>query len=629
MASPPSYTKNASMGPGDGRVRAGRSRSAARVPGAASTRPGVLLDQLGGIAFKHGDLKLTKPLRQALDIRKAAAPRAPPSPTACTTSGRLRACDLATAEDHFKLGTVRREQRRRVRPPCTTSAAWPRNGATCSALRSITSARSSTGAVPAGEPSPWPPDAQPRKPVPKQGRVAEARDITRVRRVETSRAGSPAVTRRCAWAISRSRRTIRRGGAPLPCCGSGRRSSRAAPPRPIAAWASSSAGASGRPRPSPRISPRSRHSTGIARALGGSDEVGALCRAVRALLPRDARLAHGAGPARGGLPRRGYTRLPRAAGGARPRLLGGCAGSPGPRAAHGARGSSDRAFAALAGAQGTAADDARAVCSKPCAAGRDTFAARLLQASARLAVLQYPEPLDLPRTGRPWTPARCSCSYAIGERKSYLFSVGPAPTNFTRLALDATLPSLRDEVSRFCRPTAARTKPLRALAERRHAARAVTPDRPRRAPARACRAPLHLVPFAARPTPTSPRQFRYLVEGRPCFTAASATVFAIQKARPKERPARLVAFGDPDYRGGGPAARALVAGLYAHAPSRLTSGGRGPRAPLLGAGARARRPRRHEERARRTGEEPLLFAGHAVADERSPLDSSLVFSLPA
>jgi CHAT domain-containing protein len=149
--------------------------------------------------------------------------------------------------------------------------------------------------------------------------------------------------------------------------------------------------------------------------------------------------------------------------------------------------------------------------------------------------------------------------------------------------------------------------------------------------------PLHQVPFAALADPTSPGQNRYLVQAKPVFTAASATVFAgIRKQREPQRKARLLAFGDPDYRASGSGAASLVRSLRERGlelsplpGSRAeveTLKGLYPVGARIYVGSEAR-----EERARGAGSEPSLlhFASHALADEASPLDSSLVLTLPA
>ena len=137
--------------------------------------------------------------------------------------------------------------------------------------------------------------------------------------------------------------------------------------------------------------------------------------------------------------------------------------------------------------------------------------------------------------------------------------------------------------------------------------------------------------------PTAQGAGRYLVEAKPLFTAASATVFAeIGKTRQPRRPMRLVAFGDPDYGTSGSGAASLVRSLRERGlelsplpGSRAeveSLQGLYPAGSRVFVGADA-----SEEHARRAGREPSLlhFACHALADEASPLDSSLVLSLPA
>jgi CHAT domain-containing protein len=152
--------------------------------------------------------------------------------------------------------------------------------------------------------------------------------------------------------------------------------------------------------------------------------------------------------------------------------------------------------------------------------------------------------------------------------------------------------------------------------------------------------PLHLLPFAALIRPGSPSP-RYLVETQPLHVVASATVFGeLKKRRRPSRSVRLVAFGDPDYsavphRGTSfaedagvrlallrgfdldalPSARREVEAL-----GRLFAGGA---TTFLGRDAT-------EERAKSVGTDASLihFACHAVANEASPLDSSLALSIP-
>lgn len=302
----------------------------------------------------------------------------------------------------------------------------------------------------------------------------------------------------------------------------------------------------------------------------------------------------------------------------------------------------DQAFAALAGATGADADEARLALA---AARRrqQEVATRLRAASPRLADLQHPEPLDLSAARAALDPGTLLLSYAIGPERSFLFAVGPGPEDFEAVDLGTTQTELGEEVLRFRQflldsgPLGA--GPRQALA-RRLSGELLSPvaDRLPRADRLLVVAdgPLHLLPFAALTDPTSPAEPRYLVELRPVHTAASATVFAaLRRERPPERRPRLVAFGDPDYRSASVEAGPLVRSLRERGLELLPLPGSRREVEMLrrlfpeGArvyvGADA-----SEGRARHAGTEPSLlhFACHAMADEVSPLDSSLVLSLP-
>jgi CHAT domain-containing protein/Tfp pilus assembly protein PilF len=306
-----------------------------------------------------------------------------------------------------------------------------------------------------------------------------------------------------------------------------------------------------------------------------------------------------------------------------------------------ARAEHDRAFAAFAGATGAAAGEARRALEAVRRAQGD-LEARIRAASPRLAALQYPAPLDLAGARAALDPGTLLLSYAIGEGQAYLFAVGPGADEFEAVKLEVAPGKLRGDVGRFRQLLQERSvlgrRPLRALSERLGAAllapvaerigRAerllVVPD-----------GPLHLIPFAALADPGG--RGRHLVEAKPLATAASATVFAgLRSARRAGRPARLVAFGDPDYRSSEAGAASLVRSLQERGlelsplpGSRAeveSLKGLYPSASRVHLGAEA-----SEDRARRAGSDPSLvhFACHALADEASPLDSSLVLSLPA
>jgi CHAT domain-containing protein/Tfp pilus assembly protein PilF len=269
---------------------------------------------------------------------------------------------------------------------------------------------------------------------------------------------------------------------------------------------------------------------------------------------------------------------------------------------------------------------------------------RIRAASPRLAALQYAEPLDLAATRATLDAGTVLLSYAFGEERGYVFAVGPGPSDFTAVRLEVGTARLREDVAA-----------LRRLLERErtlgrqeiHVVARRLSDlllRPIRGPiARAERVlvvpdgPLHLVPFAALGDPVSAGRARFLAESKPVHVAASVTVFAeLKKGRRADRVAQVVAFGDPDYSavttadtGTATTVRSAVErglDLRPLPASRAEVEGLGQ---LYGAqvyvGAQAT-----EEKAKSVGKDASLvhFACHGLADEKSPLDSSLALSLP-
>ncbi|MEM9558018.1 MAG: CHAT domain-containing protein [Acidobacteriota bacterium] len=139
--------------------------------------------------------------------------------------------------------------------------------------------------------------------------------------------------------------------------------------------------------------------------------------------------------------------------------------------------------------------------------------------------------------------------------------------------------------------------------------------------------PLHRLPFAAlRLPPSHGRPGRFVIDDRPMSYIASATLLAAlgrvrtaERARAETAPALdLLAFGagtpgplDLPQLAAAAAEAEAVAALFDHGVSHV------------GAAATEQRWMDEAPRARR-----LHFAGHAVVDPESPLDSALVFSVP-
>jgi len=273
---------------------------------------------------------------------------------------------------------------------------------------------------------------------------------------------------------------------------------------------------------------------------------------------------------------------------------------------------------------------------------QDFVRERIRAASPRLAALRDPEPLDLAATARALDPGTVLLSYIVGEERSYLFVVGPEAGHFAVFPIKAGQKALGEEVHRLrnlieqrgeaARPQAllAAAGPLTSLLLTPAATEIAAAQRLLVVPD----GPLHVLPFAILADPAGPR---FLIKSKPVHTAASATVFAELKNNRKTRPLRLSAFGDPAYpvSGGAPPTDLTLRaaqrdGLrFDRLPgTRAEVEALGTLFPMeaelfLGAAAT-------EERAKALGREPTLvhFGCHALLNERFPLDSALVLSIP-
>jgi CHAT domain-containing protein/tetratricopeptide (TPR) repeat protein len=271
---------------------------------------------------------------------------------------------------------------------------------------------------------------------------------------------------------------------------------------------------------------------------------------------------------------------------------------------------------------------------------------KIRAASQRLAGLEYPEPLDLAGAAGALAPGTVLLSYSIGTSGAHVFAVGPGPGDFLAVPLDVRLTTLREDVARLRdllrRRGVLQRGATQALAQRlgrallhpvaepiRRAERLlVVPD-----------GPLHVVPFAALADPTFAGGFRYLAEAKPVHVGASATVFAeLEKRGPGRRDALLVAFGDPDYSAAAPAGASATAMQVARERGLELLPLPASRAEVLGLEAVYPKASRlfvgrdaTEENAKATGTEASLihFATHGLADETSPLESTIALTLPA
>ena len=263
---------------------------------------------------------------------------------------------------------------------------------------------------------------------------------------------------------------------------------------------------------------------------------------------------------------------------------------------------------------------------------RDRIAAEIRMASPRLAALRQPEPLDLDAARQVLDPGTLALSYSVGGDKTDLFAV----TREGGLQI-RTLPvgreKLRREVESFLEHVRSQEKPgtdlyreliapVADLVERSERV-LILPD-----------GPLHRLPFGAlvRDTHDPGDRGQFLIEGKPVHTALSLTVYGTLRAsETASRTASLVAFGDPRFPKALEVKKGLSPGLRSFDWSSLPYSrseveriaGVYPGAHLyLGEEAT-------EERAKSIrGARILHFATHGYTDDRTPLDSALVLTIP-
>ena len=282
---------------------------------------------------------------------------------------------------------------------------------------------------------------------------------------------------------------------------------------------------------------------------------------------------------------------------------------------------------------------------------RNETVEKIKRASPRYASLRYPQPLDATAARAALDPGTLLLSFSVGRERSFLFALEPAATGrpgltvYTLAAGDASLRAAvgahRNLLDLHGASSTSNADAARNLAERSRSlyATLLAPAEPLIARSERLLivpdGPLHTLPFAALLRAGEDGAARSLVEWKPLHTAISATVYAeLKKARggPRRDPAVIVAaFGDPRYPTA-PEKKAAVlrAGLkFQPLPEsrqevQEIASLYAPRSvAYLGAEAT-------EERARSIGRDvPLIhYACHALVDERFPLDSALVFSIP-
>ena len=281
-------------------------------------------------------------------------------------------------------------------------------------------------------------------------------------------------------------------------------------------------------------------------------------------------------------------------------------------------------------------------------AERERIALRVKRASPRYAALQYPQPLGVPETRDTLDQGTLLLSYSVGVERTVLFAVLPRGTEpglsvYTlpigekalRMQVEVFLRLIREHslTSRPALDQNARAlydllvKPVEAqLAQSERVL--ISPD-----------GPLHTLPFGA--LVRDPNQ--YLIEWKPFHTVISASLYAqLTQTRDSQLnpPLQFVAFGNPLYpkqdrksanrpvnselrsaveRGLAlaplPFSREEVTGIAALYPKRSET--------YLGSEATEERAKSVTTRARY-----VHFATHGYLDERFPLNSALVLTIP-
>jgi CHAT domain-containing protein len=269
---------------------------------------------------------------------------------------------------------------------------------------------------------------------------------------------------------------------------------------------------------------------------------------------------------------------------------------------------------------------------------REEIAAGIRRASPRLAALRQPQPLDLSAARKVLAPGTLALAYSVGKDQTALFAVTreeglrveilPAGEERLRQDVEHLLEQVRmQEAPADLARSLYRTLigPVADLVERSERV-LLLPD-----------GPMHRLPFGALLRDTAGGR-QYLAEWKPFHTALSLTVYGTLRRGQPSQSARLVAFGDPRY------------------PKDVAASGEVREVTLRGPGLRgfhwealpysrrevesiakvypgARlylREDATEEQAKAVARDTriLHFATHGYLDDRTPLDSALVLTIP-
>jgi len=275
--------------------------------------------------------------------------------------------------------------------------------------------------------------------------------------------------------------------------------------------------------------------------------------------------------------------------------------------------------------------------------------------SPRLAMLQYPEPVDPDQVLRSLDPGTVLLEYSLGVERSHLFVLSAVPgiaAPFAALDLEAGERQVERAVRGLVQhlgTSQERSAPAIERWSRELYDTLVRPAEPWLEPAqRVLVCPdgaLHTLPFAAlRRVDGAAGQARYLVEWKPIHSVVSATVYGQllgRRGRSAETgPRTLVAFGDPTYPAPGSRGAAAAAD-----PDLLLLAARGVRLePLPGsrqevldvaavwgkAATTFLGPQATENQAKSLGldVDVIHFACHGILDQSMPLSSAIALAVP-